>query len=133
MIFRIGDTDHKLNFGVRFVALLDETETIKPKDVEGIEFGIGLALAEERLSMGSFATLVNVLECALHRDYVTKDEVYDALDAYAEKDELETLFDKVEAELKNSNAVRAAKAQLEKSNQEANRKKGAQVATLTKK
>lgn len=121
MIFRIGDTDFKLNFGVRFAAELDESEKYR---TEGIEFGMGLLLSEEKLGMGSPNALATIIHCALHRESVSLDEVFDALDAYADIDELDGIFDKVEDALKNSNAVRSAKARMEKTQKTANRKKG---------
>lgn len=128
MDFYINGKDRKLNFGVRFVAELDESEKY---DAEGISFGMGLMLARQKLAMGNLGALATVLKHALHREGVTVDEVYDALDEYAEEHDLEVLFSKVEEELKNSNAVRTAFARMEKANKEANRKN--QALKLTKK
>lgn len=117
--FKINGKERKLNFGVRFAAELDETEKYR---AEGIEFGMGLMLVEQKLGMGSLGALANIIECALHRESVTTDEVFDALDVYADEDKLDELFTKVETELKNSKAVRSAKSRMEKTSKEANRK-----------
>jgi|SRR5690625_4705222 len=127
MDFKINGETKKLNFGVRFAAELDETETY---EAENIEFGMGIMLAEEKLQMGSLQTLVTVIKCALHQENVTTDEVYDALDEY---EDLEVLFTKIENELKNSNAVRTVKLRMEKVSKEANRRQGIQAVKPTKK
>lgn len=129
MNFRINGKDLKLNFGVRFTAELDESERY---EAEGIEFGMGLMLAQEKLSMGKYDALANVIKHALHRENVTTDEVFDALDEYGEENDLEVLFEKIETELKNSNAVRTALARMEKTSKEANRKKGLAALEPTK-
>lgn len=125
MDFKVGDKDLKLNFGVRFTADLDESEQYES---DGIEFGMGLMMAQEKLSMGKYDALANIIKHALHRENVTTDEVFDAIDQYGEENDLEVLFTKIEDELKNSNAVRTAKLRMEKTSEEANRKKGAEQA-----
>lgn len=131
MNFKIKDENLKLNFGVRFVAELDQTQSIDGG--EGIEFGIGTMLAEEKLKMGNFETLATVIQHACHQHNVTLDEVYEAIDEYGESNDLETLFGKIEEELKNSNAVRTAKARMEATQKEANRKQGVEAVKPTKK
>lgn len=130
MDFKIGGKEKELNFGVKFAANLDESDVFA---AEGVEFGLGIALSEEKLGMGSLGTLANVIKCALHRENVTLDEVYNALDVYADDDKLDDLFEKIETELKNSNAVRSAKARMEKMSKEANRQKGIQAVKPTNK
>lgn len=130
MNFKINGENLKLNFGVRFVAELDQTESV---GAEGIEFGIGTMLAQEKLSTGSFEALATVIQHACHQHNVTLDEVYEAIDEYGESNELETLFVKIEEELKNSKAVRTAKARMEATQKEANRKQGVQAVKPTKK
>lgn len=131
MEFKIGDKEIELNFGVRFVAALDEMETI---DANGVKFGMGLAISEPRLEMGSIGALANTIKSALHRrPEISLDNVFDELDKLADEDKLNDLFEKIEGELKNSNAVRSAKVQMEKNNKEANRKEGIQAVKPTKK
>lgn len=130
MELKVAGKDRKLNFGVRFAALLDESDKYQ---ADGIEFGLGLAMAEEKLEMGSLETLARVVKCALHRESVTLNDVYDALDEYANEEKLDEVFEKIEEELKNSNAVRTAKSRQEKMRTEANRKKGLQAVKHTKK
>lgn len=126
MEFKINGQNKELNFGVKFAALLDESDRYGS---EGIEFGMGIMLSEQKLEMGSLATLANVITCASHQyNDVTSEKVYAALDIYVENDELDDVFDQIELELKNSKAVRSVKARAEKMNQEANRKEGAQAA-----
>lgn len=130
MDFKIDGKELELNFGVRFVAELDEMETI---DANGVKFGMGLMISEPRLEMGSIGALANIIKSSLHRQpHITLDKVFDELDTLADKDELSGLFEKVELELKNSNAVRSAKAQMEKKNKETNRKQGVQAVKPTK-
>ena len=120
MDFKINGVDKKLIFGVRFVADLDESEKISE---QGIEFGMGLLMAQEKLKMGNYPALIKVLKFALAKENVTEDEVADAIDEYSVDNDLEVLFSKIEEELKNSNAVRTALARMEKVTKEANRKK----------
>lgn len=131
MNFKINGTDLKLNFGVRFVAELDQTQTINGG--QGIEFGIGTMLAQEKLQTGNFEALASIIQHAAHQHNVTLDEVYDAIDEYGESNDLETLFLKIEDELKNSNAVRTARTRMEQTQKEANRKEGVQAVKSTKK
>lgn len=131
MNFKIKGENLKLNFGVRFVAELDQTQSIDGG--EGIEFGVGTMIAEEKLKMGSFETLATIIQHACHQHNVTLDEVFEAIDEYGEENEFETLFGKIEEELKNSSAVRTAKARMENQQKEANRKKGIQAVKPTKK
>lgn len=118
MDFKINGENKQLDFGVKFVAEIDETEKY---NADGISFGMGLMLVQEKLSMGNVAALATVIEKALHKENVTIDEVYDALDEYSEENDLEILIQKIEEELKNSNAVRTARARMEKQTKRANR------------
>lgn len=131
MKFKVNGENLELNFGVRFVAELDQTQSIDGG--EGIEFGIGTMLAQQKLDMGSFEALATVIQHALYRESLSLDEIYDAIDEYGEENDLDTLFEKIEGELKNSNAVRTAKARMENQQKEANRKKGVQAVKPTKK
>lgn len=132
MEFKIKGQEKELNFGVRFAAQLDASDTYKAQGAEGIEFGMGILLSEEKLGMGSIEMLAKVIHSALHQHNVTIDEVYDSLDVYIENDEAEELFDKIDVELKNSKAVRLVKARMNKKNKEANRTKGVQAVKPTK-
>lgn len=125
MDFKIKGENKELLFGVRFVAEVDATEEFES---EGISFGMGLMMVQEKLKMGNLQALVTILQKALYKHNLTEDEVFDAVDEYIETHDLETLIEKVETELKNSNAVRTAKARMEKQSQEAARKKAAQTA-----
>lgn len=131
MEFKINGENLKLNFGVRFVKELDQTQAIDAGN--GIEFGVGTLLAEEKLKMGVFDALATVILCACHQHNVSIDDVDTAMDDYSEENDLETLFTKVEKELKNSNAVQTAKTRMEKQQEEANRKEGLQAVKSTKK
>lgn len=129
MNFKIQGKERELVFGVRFVADLDESEKYK---TDGLEFGMGLMMAQQKLSMGNYDALAKVIKYATQKDNFTVDEVFDALDEYGEENDLEALFVKVEEELKNSNAVRTAVARSEKMQTEANRQKGLQAVKPTK-
>lgn len=129
MEFKVKGKNYQLNFGVRFVAELDETEKYR---AEGIEFGMGTMLAFEKLKLGQYGALVTILKHALHGKGFTLDEIYEAIDEYAEENDLETLLEKVETELKNSNAVRTMLARMNAMETEANRKKGLQAKKHTK-
>lgn len=130
MNFKINGEKIKLNFGVRFVAELDETEKFQ---TEGIEFGMGLMMTQQKLEMGNLGALAKIIKYALYKENFTLDEIYDALDEYAEENDLEVLIEKIEGELKNSNAVRTMQTRMEKQQKEANRKQGIQAVKPTKK
>lgn len=123
MKFKINGEEKELNFGVRFIAELDKTDTLKVENM--IEFGVGLMMAEEKLGMGSIETLANIIKSALHREFVTLDQVYDALDERVEEDKLEEVFDMIGEALKNSKAVLVAKSRMKTQATEQNRKKNA--------
>ena len=123
MDFKINGGEKELNFGVRFIAELDKTDTLKVENM--IEFGVGLMMAEEKLGMGSIETLANIIKSALHREFVTLDHVYDSLDEYAEDDKLDEVFDMIGEALKNSKAVHVAKSRMKNQATEQNRKKSA--------
>lgn len=125
MDFKINGVDKKLIFGVRFVADIDESEKVNE---QGVEFGVGLMMAQQKLKMGNYPALIKVLKFALVKENVTEDEVAEALDEYSVENDLEVLFAKVEEELKNSNAVRTAQARMEKMTKVANRKKNIKAA-----
>lgn len=126
MEFKIKGENKKLVFGVRFVALLDESEKYEK---EGFQFGMGLLMAQQKIEMGSMATLAKIIRYALIKENYTLDEIYDALDDYAAENDMEIFIEKIEHELKNSNAVRAAQARMSKQTTEANRKQAAQKPT----
>ena len=130
LIFKVDGKERELNFGVRFVAELDETEKYS---TEGIEFGMGLVLTQQKLEMGNLGALAKIIKYALYKYNFTLDEIYDALDEYAEEKDLGVLIEKVEGELKNSNAVQTALAGMEKLQKEAKRKQGVQAVKPTKK
>lgn len=131
MKFKINGEERELIFGVRFVSEIDESEKMER---EGIEFGVGLMMVQNKLDTGLniLPVFAEIIKHALYKENVTEDEVIDALDEYP-PDELETLLEKVEEELKNSSAVRFSKARMEKTTKEANRKKGLAAVKPTKK
>lgn len=129
MDFKIDGENKELNFGVKFVAELDKTETIKFEDM--FEFGTGMMMAEQKLGMGNIETLAKVIKSALWKEHVTLDDVYESLDEYTEDDKLEEIFDKITECLKNSKAVRATAARMKKNATEANRLKAVKQPTKT--
>lgn len=129
MKFKINGEDKELIFGVRFVSEIDETERMER---EGLEFGVGLMLIQQKLETGMnvLPAFVTIIKHALYKEHVSEDEILDALDEYSSNGELDSVLEKIEVELKNSNAVRFSMARMKKTAKEANRK---QAAKLTKK
>lgn len=127
MKFKVNGEERELNFGVRFVADIDESEQF---ETDGFEFGMGLMMAQQKLAMGKYDSLAKIIKYALRKENFTLDEIFEAIDQYAEENDLEVLISKIEEELKNSNAVRTMQARMEKRTKEANRK---QAAKPTKK
>lgn len=123
MHFTIKNKDYKLNFGTKFVADLDKTHEMER---EGIEFGMGMVIAQSKLELGSFETLADIIRCAITDRKFTNDDIYAALDEY---NDLSKIFDEIEEELKNSQAVQVVEARMAAQEKETNRVQAAKKHT----
>src|SRR5690625_4729471 len=118
MHFEVKNKEYQLNFGVRFVAELDKVEKIK--DSSGIEFGMGTIVVKEKLEMRSFEALANVIRCAIYDRKFSQDDILAELENHTD---WMGLFEEIESEIKNSQAVQVVEKKMDALDNEANRKK----------
>lgn len=112
MIIEINGKERELKFGIGFVRKLDE---LYRAEVEGIEFGVGLAVAQLQLSQKNPAALSDVIHCAIVRGSTTN-AIDSFVEDYAEENEgLDSLFEEVLDSMGKSYVV---KSNLEKLNQQ---------------
>lgn len=108
MEFTVNDKEYDLKFGLAFVRQLDEKFKV---DYQGVEFGMGVNLANVGLTQLNPATLSDVIKAAAtHSGKAPKQhDVDNALDDYAdEHDGLEGLFEEVTAEMGKSSTIKAS-------------------------
>jgi hypothetical protein len=104
MQLKIDNKDIELNFGVRFVRELDKVAGMK---VNGQSFGFGLTKSLPALQAYDPAVLSDVIYCAAwgNKPRPTQKAIDDFIDTDAD---LEKVFDEVQKEISESNAVKAA-------------------------
>lgn len=104
MIVEISGKERQLVFGVGFVRRLDE---LYRAEVEGIQFGVGLTIAQLHLTQRNPAALADLIRCAIPK--VTSARAVDTyVDEYAEEyGELEPLFEELEQALGKSSVVKS--------------------------
>lgn len=104
MMIDLNGKEKKLKFGVGFVRQLDE---IYRAEVEGIEFGVGLGVANLHLTQRNPAALADIIRCAIPRGS-TRVSIDNFVEEYAdENDGLEELFVEVQEALGKSSVVKA--------------------------
>ncbi|MFT8412292.1 MAG: tail assembly chaperone [Schleiferilactobacillus perolens] len=104
MQLTINGTKYDLYFGVRFVRELDKIAGV---DIQGASFGLGLTKSLLPLRSYDPAVLSDVLYAATATDVQrpTRNEVDDFIDSGAD---LEPIFDQVQKEMSEANAVKLA-------------------------
>ena len=103
MELEIGGVVRELRFGTGFVRKLDQNYKA---NANGIEFGIGLLVANMQLSQMNPAILSDVIRCAA-KGNLREREVDAFLDDYAEEEEgLAGLFEDITSELGKSFVVK---------------------------
>lgn len=129
MRFKIGNTEAKLKFGVKFVRLMDEKYTI---DYQGLDFGMGIMYAQMGLAQKSVPTLSNIIHAATKGEYHI-DDIDDAVEEYAEQEGgLKKLFDQIEEEMGKSQVVQETIKALQEASEEA-KNENINQSKLTKK
>lgn len=105
MEIRIGKMVHQLEFEkIRFIRGLDK---IYKAESDGIEFGMGVILADIYLKQGSVPALVNVIRCAINAP-VSLDAIDSVVEKIAEEnDGLDQLFEEVREEMGKSPIVKS--------------------------
>ncbi|HJA23529.1 MAG TPA: tail assembly chaperone [Candidatus Limosilactobacillus intestinavium] len=104
MELQINDKTYELNFGVRFVRELDK---VAGMTVNGQPFGFGLTKSLPALQAYDPAVLSDVIYCATYgsRPRLTQHAIDDYID---QCDDLEKVFDQVNSEIADANAVKVA-------------------------
>lgn len=103
MEFEINGKERELKFGIGFIRKLDEVYKV---DYNGIEFGMGLNMANIQLQQFNPTALSEVIQAAV-RGVTSQKQVDEALEDYAEEnDGLGDLFEQVIEEMGKSAIVK---------------------------
>lgn len=105
MQIKVNDKKVELFFGVAFVRELDKIAGLKKKDVE---LGMGLTKSIPGLQAYDAAVLSNIIYCATVTE--SPRPSMKEVDAFVEdkSTDIESIFDQVQKELKESNATKLA-------------------------
>lgn len=113
MEFLVNGKEYELKFGLAFIRQLDEKFKV---DYQGIEFGMGINLANMGLNQLNPATLSDIIKAAAtHSGKAPKQQDVDnAIDEYAEKnDGLDQLFADVIEEMGKSPTIKGTAKKFE--------------------
>ena len=103
MEFVINGKERELKFGIGFIRKLDEIYKV---DYNGIEFGMGLNMANVQLQQYNPSALSDVI-CAAAKGNVSQRQVDEAIEEYAdENDGLGDLFESIIEEMGKSTIVK---------------------------
>lgn len=103
MEFVINGKERELKFGIGFIRKLDDVYKV---DYNGIEFGMGLNMANIQLQQFNPTALSEVIQAAV-RGVTSQKQVDEALEDYAEEnDGLGDLFEQVIEEMGKSAIVK---------------------------
>ena len=110
MEFEINGKERELKFGIGFIRKLDEVYKV---DYNGIEFGMGLNMANIQLQQFNPTALSEVIQAAV-RGVTSQKQVDEALEVYAEEnDGLGDLFEQVIEEMGKSAIVKDSLKRVE--------------------
>ena len=110
MEFLINGKIRELKFGIGFIRKLDEIYKV---DYNGIEFGMGLNMANVQLQQYNPSALSDVI-CAAVKGNVSQRQVDEAIEDYAEEnDGLGDLFEQVIEEMGKSAIVKDSLKRVE--------------------
>ena len=110
MEFEINGKERELKFGIGFIRKLDDVYKV---DYNGIEFGMGLNMANIQLQQFNPTALVEVIHAAV-RGVTSQKQVDEALEVYAEEnDGLGDLFEQIIEEMGKSAIVKDSLKRVE--------------------
>ncbi|MBD5431625.1 MAG: hypothetical protein HDR41_04055 [Lactobacillus sp.] len=111
MQITIDGTNYRLNFGIKFIQLMND---LHHTSQSGMNIGMGLNQATLSLMSQDVIGLAEIIECAtwINPKRPTKDQIY----AYLENDDTDItkLFKEIDKELKKSNVTKGTVKNLEK-------------------
>src|SRR5690625_7479443 len=111
MEFVINGKERELKFGIGFIRKLDDVYKV---DYNGIEFGMGLNMANIQLQQFNPTALSEVIQAAV-RGVTSQKQVDEALEDYAEEnDGLGDLFEQIIEEMGKSAIVKDSLKRVEK-------------------
>ena len=112
MKFTIAGKEYELKFGLKFIRELDKVYTV---DYQGMSFGMGINLAFMNLNQYNPTALVNVIHASLSHEEVRVNQVEEAIEDYADKNNgLGQLFNDVLEEMGKSAVVKDTIEQFKK-------------------
>lgn len=120
MLFKIGDKEYELKFGLKCIRELDKVYTV---DQQGVEFGMGINLAYANLLNYNPTALPEIIRAALsHLSSPPRlKDIEEAIEQYAvENDGLEQLFEEFLDELGKSPVAKATIKRIEQLGKAAN-------------
>jgi len=110
MEFVINGKERELKFGIGFIRKLDDVYKV---DYNGIEFGMGLNMANIQLQQFNPTALSEVIQAAV-RGVTSQKQVDEALEDYAEEnDGLGDLFEQIIEEMGKSAIVKDSLKRVE--------------------
>lgn len=103
MQIKINDKTYDLNFGIKFVELMNQRHSISNN---GVQAGAGLTQAVSVLSMYDPIGLIEIIQCAcwINKEKPTQLDITKYLDTDAD---IKKLCDSIFKELENANATKA--------------------------
>lgn len=111
MVIEIDGKEYRLNFGIKFIKLMDD---LHHSSQAGMNVGMGLNQATISIMSQNVIGLAEILECAtwINPNRPTMDQIYAFLEN--ENTDIDKLFKDVEKELKTSNVTKGTVKNLEK-------------------
>lgn len=100
MELKIAGKTHELKFGMGFLRTLDKAHSIEQY---GITFGVGLQTVLPNFLAGSPVALSEIISAATGCPQAAVD---DAIEAYAEENDLDELFDSVKENLETASLTK---------------------------
>ncbi|MBO1002672.1 tail assembly chaperone [Pseudogracilibacillus auburnensis] len=99
MKLTIGGNEYELDFGLDFIATLDEIYTAK---ADGMEFGLGVEHSISYIKMKNPTVLVRLIKAGTShfKSKPSNDDIKAFLTEKAENDELDDLFDEFEENMR---------------------------------
>lgn len=105
MQININGKNYELNFGVRFVMLMNKNHNV---DSSGLKLGMGINQAASVIAQKDVVGLAEIIECAtwINKNRPTVQQIYAYIDD--PKTDIDKLFKQINHELNTANATKSA-------------------------